>query len=416
MWACNCGFRNNYAMNKTCWGCHAAKGFGKRLPPQPASPSQRTPAATNARAARAAAAASAPTPEAAREPKALSEADEVLKDAKSVVEHWKRMLRVMPGNVTAATGLADAEEALRVAKMTVESGRSHTDRLQSAVTRQAQAVKEHARVDAEHTDLSERLEAAAIRLSAAAALRQEADQALLSLQIEGAGPQTTTPIPAHLQAGTFFTVWSEAARQCGCCIPDAGAFHAIAAELLRQMGNRGFGAYAAAPAAPGFGFPGPVGVTAAAAFAAMRVPGPAAPAPPIPAHAAPQVAAAAVPAGSVPPGPQGGAPLGHAHRPAGRSRSLGGTVRAGDSRPLTGLDAHFKTTGIRTPLCGDWAGQPPAAHTKDPAAMDPSGWSTPRSHHSERSRSRSPVGPVGSSAAEAEEVASTGSLSGGPAA
>ena len=91
-------------------------------------------------------------------------------------------------------------------------------------------------------------------------------------------------------------------------------------------------------------------------------------------------------------------------------------MRAGDSRPLTGLDAHFKTTGIRTPLRGDWAGHPPAAHTRDPAAMDPSGWSTPRSHHSERSRSRSPVGPVGSSAAEAEEVASTGSLSGGPAA
>ena len=69
----------------------------------------------------------------------------------------------------------------------------------------------------------------------------------------------------------------------------------------------------------------------------------------------------------------------------------------------------FNTAGIRTPFQGDWAAQPPA-HSVD-SDMDPSEYSTPHSH---RSRSRSPVVPVGTAAPGATGVDSVGSSLGGP--
>ena len=131
---------------------------------------------------------------------------------------------------------------------------------------------------------------------------------------------------------------------------------------------------------------------------------PAAPAPAVPATAAGPAAVPPTPAASAGPtakaGSSAAAFTGPAHRPWGRSRSLGGTVRRGGSR--SGLDSHFNTTGIRVPDRGDWADQPTAGFTRDPASMEASGWSMPRSHRSGRSRSRSPApSPDGPTVAEA---------------
>ena len=117
------------------------KGFGRALATQGTGPSQKTPAQTAAHCAKAVAAAL--TPPVGREPKIESEAETALKTARALVVSWERMTRDHPDLPSAADGLANAIEALRLAKLTIESGRSHTDRLQTAVTRQSQAVKEH---------------------------------------------------------------------------------------------------------------------------------------------------------------------------------------------------------------------------------------------------------------------------------
>jgi hypothetical protein len=125
------------------------------------------------------------------------------------------MLKDQPGFPMAVQGLADANAAVRAAKSVIESGRSHTERLQTAVTRQTQALKEHKKADAAHTALLEEVDVSATRLAAAVATLAEAEETLTSLQVEGAGPQPAAPIPAHMQATTFFAVWHEVASRLG---------------------------------------------------------------------------------------------------------------------------------------------------------------------------------------------------------
>jgi hypothetical protein len=137
-----------------------------------------------------------------REERAPTKQEETLKQAKVSVDQWKKVHRQQPENVTAISGLAAAEEYVRIAKSTVDAGRAHSERLQSAVSRQAQRFKEVARHTAEHSSVATQLESSATRLSAAQALLHEAEAILLSLQVEAMGPPEpalgSTPPPSHL--------------------------------------------------------------------------------------------------------------------------------------------------------------------------------------------------------------------------
>jgi hypothetical protein len=150
---------------------------------------------------------------------------------------WKTIHKQQPGNTSAISGLATAEEDLRLAKGTIEAGRTHTERLQSAVSRQAQALKENIRLVAEHTSLVTQLDDSAMRLAASQAQLQEAEATVLSLQVEAAGPQPSTAIPPHLMADTFFTVWNHTAAHFGWRVPDPATFNLVAQHFFSQMTN-----------------------------------------------------------------------------------------------------------------------------------------------------------------------------------
>jgi hypothetical protein len=275
----------------------------------------------------------------------------------------------------AVDGLAKANADLRIAKGVVESGRTHSERLQTAVTRQAQALKEYNRADLDHTALLEKVDVSDIRLAASVASLAEADEALKSLHVEGAGPLPVPPIPAHLQSDTFFAVWNEVATRLGWALGDPATFNAMAAALFAQVGSQ------PGVVPPVFTKDCPPGHPVG--------PAPRPPAPqPVPGQAATgSAAAASAPQAAAAPhigtGPLGPTPResqGMGFGPAGRSRSAG----PGRYRRPTGLDAHFNTTGVSTPCGGAWAAPPPPFSE---APLDASGYSTP---HSQRSRSRSP--------------------------
>ena len=364
-WACNCGFITNWAFHKTCNRCCGSKGFGKPLSTQPVGPSQRSPTQVAARAAKAAAAPVA-SPAPPVEPKAVSPADIALKAARSLVLSWERMLRDQPDLPLAVQGLADANAAVKAAKSTIESGRTHTERLQSAVTRHTQAAKEFARADSEHVALLVKVDDSAARLTAAVATLSEAEETLKSLQVEGAGAQPAAPIPFHLQADTFFAAWSEVANRLGFNMGDPATFSAMAALVFAQKDAMAAGA-ATSPGA----VPGPVGGGAPPPASCPRAAAAAAPAP------APFTASAR------PFGPWASfcrEEQGSGYAQAGRSRSVGPCRWR---RPM-GLDSHFSTAGVATPSGGAWAAPPPPGSA---SPVDVSGFSTP---HSQKSRSRSP--------------------------
>ena len=280
---------------------------------------------------------------------------------------WERMLRDQPDYPLAVNGLAEANAAVKAAKSTIESGRTHSERLQTAVTRQTQAQKEFNRADSEHSALIAQVDESATRLAVAVAALAEAQETLVSLQVEGAGPQPVAPAPI-MQAGTFFAAWSEIATRLGWHLGDPAAFNAMAAAVFAQSG-----AMAAGSAVPGLS-PGP-----SVAAAPLPFMGPVA-APP--AGAVPAAKAAAAP--SFCPGQ-----FGHTFREA-QGMGIGQGRRSRSAGPSrwrrpTGLDVHFNTTGVPTPSGGAWAAPPPHQSMSPP---DASGFSTP---HSQRSRSRSPV-------------------------
>ena len=157
------------------------------------------------------------------------------------------MLRDQPDFPLAVNGLADANATVKAAKSTIESGRSHTERLQTAVTRQSQALKEYTRADSDHTALLVKVDDSATRLAAAVATLAEAEETLTSLQVEGAGPQLAAPIPHHMQAGTFFAVWSEVATRLGWHLGDPVAFNAMAAVVFAQSDAMAAGASPSLP-------------------------------------------------------------------------------------------------------------------------------------------------------------------------
>jgi hypothetical protein len=184
-------------------------------------------------------------------------------------------------------------------------------------------------------------------------------------------------------------------------------FNLIAQGIFNQMVN---GMPPAAPqvpvaAGPGNGTAWPYGGLAAAAPAAAIPTAASASAPVAPAPAAASAAASASAAGRPEPfGPRADTATCPASRLFGRYRSQGGAN-------LGGLDSHFSTAGVRVPSRGSWAYQV----ARDPASMDASGWSIPRSQGSLRSGSRSPAPPnPGPTATEAAEAAAAETLAGGP--
>ena len=287
-----------------------------------------------------------------------------------MVLSWERMLKDQPDFPQALAGLAEANAAVKAAKSIIESGRTHSERLQTAVTRQTQALKEFNRTEAEHSALVAQVDDAASRLAVAVASLSEAQETLVSLQVEGAGPQPVAPGPA-MQVGNFLAVLSEIATRLGWPIGDPIAFGAMAAAVVAQSG-----ALAAGHVGVGFG-PG------------------LAPAPATPTVAAPIPAAAAP--GAMPATQAGTAPFGCPRQwgPTPRQEPGSGSVpwrrsrSHGPARRSSNLDSHFNTTGIHTPAGGAWAplGRPPLH------AADASGFSTPQSQRS-RSRSPLPTGPV----------------------
>jgi hypothetical protein len=400
VWACNCGFKTNWASNKACYRCAAAKGMGRPLVSQAVGPSQRAPAQAAARTAKAAASASAPpTPET----KIISEDDKALHAARALVISWEHMLKQHPGTLGAITGLNDSNAEVRAIKSRIESGKSHTERLHTAVTRQTQAAKEHKKADSEHAVLLAEVDISATRLAAAVAKLTEAEETLTSLQVEGAGPMQSPPIPAHLQANTFFAVWHEAAKHMGWHLTDPAAFDAMAALIFARNDAQATGV-----PIPGVA-PGPQG--APPPQAAPPPSGPAASA----AQSTPASRAAPVPASASGPsffGPRSFGPTPHEARgqdlkPPGRGRSS--LPRGRFNRP-TGLDSHFNTTGVSVPTAGAWA-IPVPSRSVDPN-LEASGFSTPNSH---RSRSRSPPGAPDPQASDGNGPAS-GTSVGGPSA
>ena len=215
------------------------------------------------------------------EPKALSPADTALKAARSLVLSWERMLRDQPDFPLAVNGLAEANAAVKAAKSTIASGRSHSERLQTAVTRQTQAQKEFNRADSEHSALLAQVDDSATRLAVAVAVLAEAQETLVSLQVEGAGPQPVAPAPHPMQVGTFFAAWSEIATRLGWHLGDPAAFNGMAVVAFAQSD-----AMAAGAAVPGV-CPGP--------FVAAAPPPVAGPVAAPPARAVPAAKAAAAP-------------------------------------------------------------------------------------------------------------------------
>jgi hypothetical protein len=161
------------------------------------------------------------------------------------------MLKQQPGFFPAVEGLATANLRVRAAKATVDSGRTNSERLQTAVTRQTQALKEYSRADSDHTTLMEKVDASATRLAAVVASLAEAEETLTSIQVEGAGAHPAAP-PMQLQVTTMFAVWNEVAARLGWQMGDMAAFDAMAATVFAQS----------TAAAAGAGPTGPLGAMA----------------------------------------------------------------------------------------------------------------------------------------------------------
>jgi hypothetical protein len=117
---------------------------------------------------------------------------------------WEQVLKRAPSAEQATSGLDNANAEVKAIKSRIEAGRSHSERLHSAVSRQTQALKEHKKADSDHAGLLFEVDISAIRLAAAVTKLTEAEETLTSLQVEGAGPSQAPPIPVYLHATTFF--------------------------------------------------------------------------------------------------------------------------------------------------------------------------------------------------------------------
>jgi hypothetical protein len=227
-WACQCGFKTNFAVRITCYRCLAAKPG--QVQSGPSQPSQRTAAAEAARASvRMAASLVAPPPVVV-----VASVEEDLKQARSRFDWAKSYVASAPSDLMAGTFLSDCEATLKKAKQAVEASRSHPQRLTACLSRQANLLKQSEVQKAEQDRLTALLTEASSKLLVTQASLSEVEQELQALQ---AAATSAPPVQLPATSAVDLSALTLLVQQCFIAagaqpyLVDAGMLHGMAAGL-----------------------------------------------------------------------------------------------------------------------------------------------------------------------------------------
>jgi hypothetical protein len=194
-WACNCGYKTNFADRSSCYRCAAKKGEGKG--PAPLQPSQHVnrpkPALTPTPAS------STPGPPEAAQPQSCPEVDleACRRSAVDRLRHLRLLQDQSPGDPTFARWVTETEAELSIVKGKLHALKTPAARLQACLTRKTAADKEVTSAQAAASAAAAVLDLANGRLTAAADAQTALEHELRDLRLDGLlGTGATLPTAA----------------------------------------------------------------------------------------------------------------------------------------------------------------------------------------------------------------------------